>query len=654
MTKTMKSCVLVLFFVSSCGGTPEVPREQYTPDKSDWSTFYDKAVSGEDAKNTDHSPDGVHWIDRNEWLPWDGNVISPLDYSKSELKNMICPGSTVRGLYELFDETQPFADVVNPTKAEVDYWHATAVNHVRAMVGYTEEQYIIKPDKCLHLRALWSDEKFRTRKWDTADYPERCEFSTNPHCGEGFMPSVADQQEYLPEGITSCPKKAGSAGLFSAAKSNIPWSIKWIRPFCATLGGEGFWGGHTGPWFHRSEFGWGWWDTDPSNFNSNAGLRTKWSGDSGPVKYENPDITSGKNKVLVDNVNPNPRFPGFECDGINWLGGKNNATECYYTVMGLENECGKRFMTYNTANNGCGCYSPNMAVCATKGVSGRLTWDFEPVVSSFDGLYIDIDESLSQNSLPYTGRVCPQINWMQGGGGDASHCLQKMIENIDGLFDDCGRNFVTFNAAGGCACYPPDQTTCHKSETSRQSGRSTYELKVDPSYNPPTTSPPTTSGKPSGSPTSAPKFDQPSSAPTSSSSDTVMYIASIKITVKTVSNGEKFKPKVIVAVKDIDKNALADVEITLRWEMTKRNGTFKADTTVATTKGNKGKAKKFKFPKVSVDGTLDLLFESMEKDGYQYNEDYNQKNKQSNSECRFFSPECLFITIGPNGPVYTR
>ena len=59
------------------------------------------------------------------------------------------------------------------------------------------------------------------------------------------------------------------------------------------VGAEGFWGGHTGPWFHRSLFGFSWWDMDKDVANSNAGLRAKWSGPSGAVLYEDPDVTSG-------------------------------------------------------------------------------------------------------------------------------------------------------------------------------------------------------------------------------------------------------------------------------------------------------------------------------------------------------------------------
>ena len=131
-------------------------------------------------------------------------------------------------------------------------------------------------------------------------------------------------------------------------------------------------GGHTGPWFHRIEFGWDWWDGDRENPNSNAILRTKWSGSSGKSLYENPDITSGK--FLVNGMDP--RFPGYECDGIQWRSGADSATECYERML-KDESCGKRFMTYNNLNFGCACYAPDMATCDPKMVSGRLTFDFE-------------------------------------------------------------------------------------------------------------------------------------------------------------------------------------------------------------------------------------------------------------------------------------
>jgi len=523
----MKSRAIALLFGTTCQGLV-----QYTPDKADWSTFYDKAVLN-NPKNEDHSPDGIGWIDRSEWLPWDGTVYDPTQYSKKELAAEICPGNTVRGLYELFAEHKPFADNVNPTKAEVDNWHAISVNHVRAMVGYTEEEYIIEPDQCLHIRALWCHEKWKTDIWDNDKYPERCEESTNPHCGAGFIPDKQDQQPYLPDGIDVCPKRAGSEGLFGAAKSNIPWSIKWARPFCSTLGAEGFWGGHTGPWFHRSQFGWHWNDGDSPNMNSNAGLRTKWSGTSAKNKYENPDITSGRFLVLREGVEANPRFSSFDCEEVNWLPVSTpNASECYDQMMERD-ECGKRFMTYNTANSGCACYPTNMAICKVAFRAARLSWDFEPVGDTFDGLFIDPDEERTGNKLPYEGRECPNIQW-ETKAGDRSHCVQKIIE---GNYDDCGRKFITWNGInGGCACYPTYQETCEKAETIRQSGRQTYQLKVDPSYNPPTPTPPTLAPITTLAPVPTPT--EPPTPTLCSNDETGYFLLRVKNKVAIVQNCE--------------------------------------------------------------------------------------------------------------------
>merc|ERR1712194_900961 len=436
---------------------------------------------------------------------------------KKELAAEICPGHTVRGIYELFQDTQPFQDNVNPTKAEVDHWHSIAINHVRAMVNYTGDDYQIKPDKCLHLRALWSTERQKTRQWDEKYPNNTCVGSSNPHCGAGFLPSEDDQQEYLPDGIGSCGKREGSEGLFSAAKSNIPWSIKWIRPFCATLNGEGFWGGHTGPWFGRTQFGFDWYDSSPDDFNSNAILRAKWSGPSGPSKYEDPRITAGTFVVFREDATPTPRFIKAEChdEEIKWSPA-HNATECYDRMM-ADDGCGKRFMTMNPVREkpGCACYPVDMTTCDINPLGNRLTWDFESVSSSFDGLIVDITKPL------WTGRQCPDVIWKPViKSGDAAHCLQKITEN--NFFEgECGKQFITFNTAnGGCGCYPPERTTCEKSETQKQNGRNTYQLGIDPSYYLPsddnsdsTTTPSgSTSRSPSGSPASMPS-QLPSSSP---------------------------------------------------------------------------------------------------------------------------------------------
>jgi len=502
----MKLSAAALLFVTTCHGL-----EQYTPNLANWTTLNEKVL-------TNHTLDAILWISDSDWKSWDGTIYDPTNYTRSDFSELICPSfNTVRGLREVFADNNPFEDPDNPTKAEVDNWHMIAVNHVRAMVNYTEDEYQIEPDKCLHIRALWSDERKNTRMWDEK-YPNgTCEGTTNPHCGAGFIPSDEDQQRYLPDNITSCGSTAGSEGMFSASKSSIPWSLRWARSLCYTLRVEGFWGGHTGPWFHRSKFGWAWRDSDPSKGNSNAGLRAKWAGSSGDVKYVDPRITNGDHLVLMEGVDPNPRFTQFQCEENDtvWRNAAN-ATHCYDQMM-EDPECGKRFMTYKIEGGGCACYPVEMESCKVQDAASRSTWDFEPRVDSFDGLFIDPNEEFTKNALPYNGRECPNIQWVLGNAGDRSHCVQKLVESNN---PDCGRNFLTWNEAnGGCGCYSPVQT-CERDETKRASGRQTYQLKVDPSYYPPTPTPPGTEA-PTKAPfpleTEAPNpppTEAPSSSPT--------------------------------------------------------------------------------------------------------------------------------------------
>lgn len=439
--------------------------EQYTPMEADWSSYSAKALPGDDWS---HAPDGILWLNTDDWAEWDGTIYDPSKYSRKDFYKLICPtGDKVRGIKKLYEDNKPFANERYPTKAEVDEWHRLVLTHIRAMVGYTEPEYLPQPGKCLHLRALWSDERHRSDKWDRPEYPGTCDGDPNPHCGASFAPNDQDKQPYLDSnGLDACsPKGGGSEGIFGAAKANIGWSIKWSRPFCSTLGAEGFWGGHTGPWFHRPIFGWSWWDPDRDDANSNAILRTKWSGSRAPSKYTNPDITNGR--FEVDGL-PG-RFKNVQCENAIWKSGPSSATECYELALN-EAECGKRYITY-VRDGGCACYPEDMNDCEVKYAANRDTWDFEPIPSSVRGYYVNPEPD-------HNGRECQNIQW-KTTAGDAMDCLKKLVELDD---PECGYKFLTFNVVNmGCACYPSDQETC---ETISRSGRTTYEIHVDPSYDP--------------------------------------------------------------------------------------------------------------------------------------------------------------------------
>ena len=198
----------------------------------------------------DHTPDGVTWISPSKWKVWGGVPIDPTSMSKKQFAQKICPsGDTILGLREVFYEHNTFADVNNPTKAEVDEWHRISIQHLRALVGNTNP---IEKDHCLFARALWGQQRRFTAMWDDAYPLGTCVGSSNAHCGASFLPNAADQAPYLPPGHPKCGKPAGSEGISNAPKSDIPWSIKWVRAFCGFLNSEGFNGGHVGPFFRRT------------------------------------------------------------------------------------------------------------------------------------------------------------------------------------------------------------------------------------------------------------------------------------------------------------------------------------------------------------------------------------------------------------------
>ncbi len=280
--------------VVSAGGRPIPPAAsltQFTPNQANWATFASKPLA---SGNTAHDPDSVSWLSPSSWAAarWDGTVYNPAQMTPAAFANAICPSvDQVRGIREVFYANHPFADNARPTKAEVDEWHRLAINHVRALVGYTSPERQVQKDTCMFARALWGDERKFTTQWD-AQYPGTlgsaagpCVGSTNAHCGASFIPSLTAQAPYLPAGHLGCVDQQGAEGVFSGPKSNIPWSIKWSRGFCNTLMAEGFWGGHVGPWFHREPFGLSFWDNDPANNNSNAVLRAKWTGKLLPSLY---------------------------------------------------------------------------------------------------------------------------------------------------------------------------------------------------------------------------------------------------------------------------------------------------------------------------------------------------------------------------------
>lgn len=255
---------------------------QYTPDLAGWTTaaFNNLGNNGKFG----HHPRSVWWVNWDEKkYQWDGTIFNP--ETTNRFADEICPHvDVIRGIEAVFDKTQPFADINNPTTAEIDNWHRIAINHVRALVGYTEEDRQIKNDVCISAGAVWQNELQygeRSEEWKT----DKCaETNSSQHCGFKYVASEEIAKLYLthaPDTVCNRTRDVGQAeGIFPSPKMDIPWSVKFSRGFCNNLKSEGFWGGHTGPWFHRSKFGFAFW-----NHGAVATLRGSWGGDLIMSKY---------------------------------------------------------------------------------------------------------------------------------------------------------------------------------------------------------------------------------------------------------------------------------------------------------------------------------------------------------------------------------
>jgi len=176
---TILLLIIGIFF--SCSddeeGASSRQLEQYTPDQANWETFASKPF--ENGGNVSHAPDGVGWISAEDWeaARWDGTVYNPSQMSRQEFAKCLCPSvDRVRGIREVFYKHNPFADVKNPTKAEVDEWHRIAINHVRALVGYTGEAYQVKFGK------PWVCRRALPRLQQCPLWGEFCAQWTRPSC----------------------------------------------------------------------------------------------------------------------------------------------------------------------------------------------------------------------------------------------------------------------------------------------------------------------------------------------------------------------------------------------------------------------------------------------------------------------------------------
>ena len=229
-------------------------------------------------------PYGSNWVSPAAWAASDWDGVSTIDMGTMTTAAACAwlwpaTGDVLRGTRQLYDSWGGFADETNPTPFEIQEWTLLYIQHFRTL---TQNPTPLAIDRCLMLRALWSDERQHTTIWDGA-YPGTCGSAAgpcvpcgsggNPHCGAAFVPNSTDQEPYMLDTggiIPACSAGASAEGIFTT-NTDIPWSIKLSRVmnhwFCT---GDS---GHFGPFMGRELLGYHW-----LVWGAGTTWRGKWGG----------------------------------------------------------------------------------------------------------------------------------------------------------------------------------------------------------------------------------------------------------------------------------------------------------------------------------------------------------------------------------------
>lgn len=188
----------------------------------------------------------------------------------------------IRGLKQLYETVQPFADESKPTVREFELWSERVLNHVRDLLGlpfaYMSQEWMI--------RCAWSDERKTSPLWDNGELangsaygPCFNPYSSNIHCGETFVPPEYDDQrpywnDYLSNTCVEHPylsvntSHSGAVGVWWNGTA-MTWMSRNMRSWLSS-GPTG----HGGPFLGRTVYGF-------SRYGSTGGnVRFKWTGSS--------------------------------------------------------------------------------------------------------------------------------------------------------------------------------------------------------------------------------------------------------------------------------------------------------------------------------------------------------------------------------------
>lgn len=248
------------------------------------------AISQADSRVTNQSVtgwSGIPWAGSE----WDGIPLDTTGKTKEQLCSWLRPNTgqpngvfALKGLKQLYDSVQPFADESNPTISEIDQWELKVIAHFRALLNTPG---VMKPDARLYIESRIFDERKWLTVWDPA-YPSGiCSKPPASHCGFTFFPSSTDRQPYknnLPysSNPSAYPEledwnsvRTVSEGV-AAVAAWLPWSLKFATVLANYICQDGL-TAHSGPFVHpttpREWFGRSWWLT---NNNTTSVVRSDY------------------------------------------------------------------------------------------------------------------------------------------------------------------------------------------------------------------------------------------------------------------------------------------------------------------------------------------------------------------------------------------
>lgn len=138
---------------------------------------------------------------------------------------LFAPNHSMRGIRDLFYETNPFVDNMNPTPQEVEVWNVKVINLMRALVGITTPVF---SDFSLYLQAQWSLERELSTYWEDTYHI----IYSDGEPAATFIPLPVHQEDYFNgENLAVVPQDALSFDMMVETNSSVistetPWALK--------------------------------------------------------------------------------------------------------------------------------------------------------------------------------------------------------------------------------------------------------------------------------------------------------------------------------------------------------------------------------------------------------------------------------------------